>query len=123
MIWIKDWDFNWQGQYQYSSAVHVAKGSVITLDAYYDNSAANPSNPSQPPSRCAGGEQTTDEMCLLGVQVVTDNLADLRKVIAMRRGVLAGTGAFGPGRCSGPRREPGRGSAAGPLTDGSVVMP
>ena len=30
------------------------------------------------------GEQTTDEMCLLGVQVVTDNLADLRKIVAMR---------------------------------------
>ena len=30
------------------------------------------------------GEQTTDEMCLLAVQVVTDNLADLRKIAAMR---------------------------------------
>ena len=30
------------------------------------------------------GEQTTDEMCLLGVQVVTDTLADLRQIVAMR---------------------------------------
>ncbi len=48
LIWIKDWDFNWQGQYQYRSPVALAKGTVIKLDAYYDNSAENPRNPSQP---------------------------------------------------------------------------
>ncbi len=84
LIWIKDWDFNWQGQYQFRSPVPLAKGSIIKLDAYYDNSAENPRNPSRPPKRVRWGEQTTDEMCLLGVQVVTDNLADLRKIIAMR---------------------------------------
>ncbi len=42
LIWIKDWDFNWQGQYQYQAPVKLAKGSVIKLDAYYDNSADNP---------------------------------------------------------------------------------
>jgi mono/diheme cytochrome c family protein len=84
LIWIKDWDFNWQGQYQYASAVKLVKGSVIKLDAYYDNSSGNPSNPSKPPRRVRWGEQTTDEMCLLGVQVITDNLTDLRKVLAMR---------------------------------------
>ena len=84
LIWIKDWDFNWQGQYQFRSPVRLAKGTVIQLDAYYDNSADNPANPTKPPRRVRWGEQTTDEMCLLGVQVVTDNLADLRKVIAMR---------------------------------------
>jgi mono/diheme cytochrome c family protein len=84
LIWIKDWDFNWQGQYQYQSPVKLAEGSVIKLDAYYDNSSTNPSNPSKPPKRVRWGEQTTDEMCLLGVQVITDNLADLRKVLTMR---------------------------------------
>ena len=84
LIWIKDWDFNWQGQYQYQSPVKLVKGSVIKLDAYYDNSSDNPSNPSKPPRRVRWGEQTTDEMCLLGVQVITDNLADLRKVLTMR---------------------------------------
>jgi hypothetical protein len=84
LIWIKDWDFNWQGQYQYQSPVKLVKGSVIKLDAYYDNSSGNPSNPSKPPRRVRWGEQTTDEMCLLGVQVITDNLADLRKVLTMR---------------------------------------
>jgi hypothetical protein len=90
LIWIKDWDFNWQGQYQYTSAVPLPKGSIIKLDAYYDNSEANPNNPSRPPKRVRWGLQTTNEMCLLGVQVVTDSLADLRKVVAMRGGFLGG---------------------------------
>ena len=83
MVWIKDWDFNWQGQYQYLSPIALPKGTVLKLDAYYDNSAANPRNPSTPPKRVGWGEQTTDEMCLVGVQMVADTPADLRKIIAM----------------------------------------
>ena len=126
LIWIKDWDFNWQGQYQYTSAVQLPKGSVIKLDAYYDNSEANPSNPSRPPKRVRWGEQTTDEMCLLGVQVVTDNLADLRKVIAMRGngfadGLLGRAGTPRPGRLQseGAERRTRRRSARSPSPSGS----
>ena len=43
------------------------------------------------------GEQTTDEMCLLGVQVVTDNLADRRKIVAMRGNRLGAALAGGEG--------------------------
>jgi Copper type II ascorbate-dependent monooxygenase, C-terminal domain len=99
LIWIKDWDFNWQGQYQYQKPVDLPKGSVIKVEAYYDNSEGNPANPSRPPKRVRWGEQTTDEMCLLAVQVVTDNLADLLQVVAMRGnrlgGLLAGGGVPG----------------------------
>ena len=84
LIWIKDWDFNWQGQYQYQSPISLPKGTVIKLDAYYDNSTENARNPNKPPKRVRWGEQTTDEMCLLGVQVVTDNVADLLKIVSMR---------------------------------------
>ena len=100
MIWIKDWDFNWQGQYQYSTPVKLPKGTVIKLDAYYDNSADNPSNPNKPPKTVHWGEQTTDEMCLLGVQVVTNTMADLRSIITMR-GNRSGGGPDGGrrGRC------------------------
>jgi hypothetical protein len=84
LIWIKDWDFNWQGSYQFSTPIDLPKGTVIKLDAYYDNSAGNPSNPNKPPKPVHWGEQTTDEMCLLGVQVVTDTMADLRSIVAMR---------------------------------------
>jgi hypothetical protein len=84
LIWIKDWDFNWQGSYHFSAPVKLPKGSVLKMEARYDNSADNPRNPSDPPKRVRWGEQTTDEMCLCGVQVITDTTADLRQIMAMR---------------------------------------
>jgi hypothetical protein len=114
LIWIKDWDFNWQGQYQFKSPVDLPKGTVIKLDAYYDNSADNPANPSKPPRRVYWGEQTTDEMCLLGVQVVTDNLPDLRKVAAMRGNRLGAmlTGGVLAGDRAGKSAKPAAGAGA-----------
>ncbi len=109
MIWIKDWDFNWQGQYQYRTPMSLPKGSVVELEAYYDNTGENPANPSRPPRRVRWGEQTTDEMCLLGVQVVTENLTDLRKILAMRGNRLgvALVGGDGVGGRAGAVKRPG----------------
>jgi hypothetical protein len=97
LIWIKDWDFNWQGQYLYRSPVALAKGTVIKLDAYYDNSSENPRNPSTPPKQVGWGEQTTDEMCILFFQVTTDNPVDLLRFAAMRPGGDTPTKAARPG--------------------------
>jgi len=90
LIDVQDWDFNWQGSYQYEKTVRLPKGTVIKLEAVYDNSKDNPQNPSDPPKPVRWGEQTTDEMCLLGVQVVTDTAADLRQITAMRSARLGG---------------------------------
>lgn len=106
LIWIKDWDFNWQGQYQYRDPVRLPEGTVIKLDAAYDNSADNPKNPSSPPIRVRWGEQTTDEMCLLGIQVTADSPADLRKV------VLSPAGRLGAILVGGPPVDDGAGGAA-----------
>jgi hypothetical protein len=88
LIWIRDWDFNWQGSYQFVKPVSLPKGTVIKVDAVYDNSADNPKNPNSPPKAVRWGEQTTDEMCLCGMTVVTETPADLRKVRAMNYGAL-----------------------------------
>jgi hypothetical protein len=69
LIWIRDWDFNWQGQYRYAEPVRLPKGTRIEMRYVYDNSA-NPHNPSDPPKRVTFGEQTTNEMALLFLQVV-----------------------------------------------------
>jgi mono/diheme cytochrome c family protein len=69
LIWISDWDFNWQGQYRYAEPVRLPKGTRIEMKYVYDNSEANPHNPSNPPRRVTFGEQTTDEMALLFLQV------------------------------------------------------
>ncbi|MFM8933657.1 MAG: ascorbate-dependent monooxygenase [Gemmataceae bacterium] len=88
LIWIKDWDFNWQGIYGYREPIDLPKGTVIRMRAVFDNSTANPRNPSSPPIRVTWGEQTQDEMCICGVQVVTDNKKDLKQVMDMLHGDL-----------------------------------
>ena len=97
MIWIKDWDFNWQGAYQYEKPVRVPKGTVFKLEAAYDNSSDNARNPSSPPKRVRWGEQTTDEMCLCGLSLTADSNADLRKIMSSNSallGAILGGGAI-----------------------------
>lgn len=77
LIWIKDWDFNWQGQYRYAAPVPLPKGTRIEMRYIYDNSAANPHNPSNPPRRVTFGEQTTNEMALLFLQAVLPRPEDV----------------------------------------------
>ncbi len=83
LIWIKDWDFDWQGTYRFAEPVRLPKGSVICLQAIYDNSENNPKNPHHPPREVQWGEQSTDEMCLCGVQVYTDRPEDLAEIAKM----------------------------------------
>jgi len=62
LIYIDDWDFNWQGFYFYRTPVALPVGSWIELTAAWDNSAANPRNPNKPPRNVYWGERTVDEM-------------------------------------------------------------
>jgi peroxiredoxin len=77
MVWIKDWDFNWQETYVFKEPMKLPKGSRIDVVAYYDNSTGNPHNPNNPPKLVTWGEQTTDEMCVafVGVTVDAEHLA------------------------------------------------
>lgn len=62
LIWIKDWNFNWQDQYQYAQPLRLPKGTQFHVEARYDNSEKNPLNPNTPPKDVRWGEQTPDEM-------------------------------------------------------------
>ncbi len=102
MIWIRDWDFNWQGAYVYQPSLTLPKGTVIKVDAVYDNSSGNPKNPSNPPKRVHWGEQTNDEMCLCATTILTKTPGDMAKIRAMnfgQLGAILGGGAWpiGPG--------------------------
>jgi len=72
MVNIDDWDFNWQGFYQYRSPFPLPALSTVKLTAHYDNSAANPRNPNSPPKDVRWGEATTDEMALAFVGFTLD---------------------------------------------------
>ena len=51
LLWIKDWNFYWQDSYVYGDPVRLPKGTLLEIDAWYDNSADNPANPRTPPQR------------------------------------------------------------------------
>src|SRR6185369_1944138 len=80
LIWIKDWDFNWQEQYLYQTPIKIPAGTRLELDFTYDNSADNIRNPNNPPKRVTFGEQTADEMAILFLQIVGENQRELPKL-------------------------------------------
>jgi hypothetical protein len=73
LIEIDHWNFNWQGIYDFVEPVALPAGTVLNMVGHFDNSDANPSNPSHPPREVRWGEQTTDEMCLGFLQVTRDD--------------------------------------------------
>ena len=76
MLWIKQWDFNWQGEYRYTQPVSLPKGTTLHLQYTYDNSTNNVRNPNRPPKRVVYGDQSSDEMCELWFQIVLRQSAD-----------------------------------------------
>ncbi len=68
LILIRDWDFNWQERYTYRHPVRLPEGTRLEMEFTYDNSAANPHNPSHPPRRVRWGPDSTDEMAGLHIQ-------------------------------------------------------
>jgi Tol biopolymer transport system component/mono/diheme cytochrome c family protein len=87
LIWIDDWDFNWQDTYVYKEPFTLAKGTRLDATLTYDNSADNPRNPINPPRRALWGEQSFDEMGSIGftVQVLNDGeAAALEQALGVR---------------------------------------
>ncbi|MEO8591856.1 MAG: ascorbate-dependent monooxygenase [Candidatus Solibacter sp.] len=70
LLRIPDWNFNWQGQYRYAAPIRLPEDARIEMEFTYDNSAANPRNPNQPPARIKWGPATTDEMAGVHLEVV-----------------------------------------------------
>lgn len=64
IINIPEWDFHWQGSYDFQKPLRIPFGTKLYGEATYDNTAANPHNPSDPPEDVRAGEATTDEMML-----------------------------------------------------------
>jgi tetratricopeptide (TPR) repeat protein/mono/diheme cytochrome c family protein len=77
LIHIPDWDFDWQDTYRYVKPVPLPKGTTLTMRYTYDNSDANRRNPQLPPQRVHWGQNSSDEMGDLWIQVVPRSPADL----------------------------------------------
>lgn len=81
LIDIPDWDFNWQDDYRFTEPVRLPAGTRIVKQFSYDNSAANPSNPSDPPRRVVYGSNSDDEMADLILQVLPRNEEERRELL------------------------------------------
>ncbi|MFT7619895.1 MAG: Flp pilus assembly protein TadD [Planctomycetota bacterium] len=64
-VWLfynDDWDFNWQDQYEYVDPPKLPSGTRVVMQISFDNTKANPRNPSSPPKDVGYGPLSTDEM-------------------------------------------------------------
>ena len=57
------------------------ESTVVSMRFHYDNSAANPRNPNSPPRRVGNGNQSTDEMGHLWLQLLPRGAGDQRAVL------------------------------------------
>lgn len=80
LIWIRDWDFNWQGTYRPAKPLRLPRGTRIWGQWTHDNSAANPANPHVPPREIRNGGNSTDEMAGAWIYVILDRPEDSRRL-------------------------------------------
>lgn len=63
-IEINNWNFHWQGLYQFRKVLKIPSGTMLYSVATYDNTSTNYNNPNNPPQMVTAGESTFDEMML-----------------------------------------------------------
>ncbi len=64
LVDIPNWDFHWQGAYQFKKPLKIPALTKLHGYATYNNTSMNPHNPNSPPQVINVGEATTDEMML-----------------------------------------------------------
>jgi len=81
LVDIPEWDFHWQGFYQFQKPILIPAGSVLYGEATYDNTSANIHNPNVPPQDVRQGEGTDDEMMLIYFNISTYQPGDTSIII------------------------------------------
>ena len=79
LIRIPEWNPDWQAVFYYREPVFLPRGSVISMRYHYDNSADNIRNPNHPPRRVVAGNQSTDEMAHLWLELLPRGPGDRRR--------------------------------------------
>jgi len=80
LLLIPNWDFNWQGDYEYKEPISLPKGTQLAMHFTYDNSEANVRNPNHPPKPVSYGLQTTDEMAEVWFRLLPKTPEDIQKL-------------------------------------------
>ncbi len=73
---ITDWDFRWQHVYREVTPIRLPKGTRLSMEYTYDNSAENVRNPQLPPARVFWGQRSKDEMGDLWFQLLATSDRD-----------------------------------------------
>lgn len=84
---ITDWDFRWQHVYREVTPIRLPKGTRLSMEYTYDNSAENVRNPQLPPAKVYWGQRSKDEMGDLWFQLLATNDRDrllMREQIAAK---------------------------------------
>ena len=70
LLELKKWSFDWQTIYRLNTLLLLPKNTLIYYEVTYDNTAANPANPSNPPEMVwvNKGWSTKNEMMVFGLQ-------------------------------------------------------
>jgi hypothetical protein len=76
LIHIPKWQFNWQLTYPFKKLVKIPQGSIIYIQATYDNTANNLLNPYNPPQAVYYGWGIKNEMMNLIFEFVTYQSGD-----------------------------------------------
>jgi hypothetical protein len=85
LVRITDWDFDWQELYHFKKPLEFPKGTVVKLEAWFDNSDDNPKNPNKPPKLVRQGNNLSDEMSACDLKVIVASRDDLQIVDAMQK--------------------------------------
>ena len=89
---VPKYDFNWQLLYQPKKPLRIPKGTKMFVDAYYDNSRANRSNPN-PERTVYLGRMTWEEMMAPFFGVLIDSKTDPGSVLKLGQYLVSGGGA------------------------------
>lgn len=98
LLWVPDYDFNWQFLYEYEVPKLIPAGSTLHMSWWFDNSSENRFNP-DPTASVVYGPETTDEMAnariyyapttpqniVVGGEIPADILERARRDEQMRR--------------------------------------
>jgi Flp pilus assembly protein TadD len=92
---IKDWDFRWQHVYREETPIALPKGTRLSMEYSYDNSASNVRNPELPPARVFWGQRSKDEMGDLWFQLLASNDRDRARLGAEITAKMTGEDIIG----------------------------
>lgn len=109
LLSIPDWDFGWQERYAFTGYVSLPRGTTLSSTVTFDNSAANRRNPSRVPVRVTWGEESTDEMGSVTLQVVAATPGELPQLQAAIATHIRGAAVSRPGLAQLLRRRLGVG--------------